>query len=116
MGRLPCATGVSEACPHPLVHSQLLEHFLPLLVLCPSQLIQEFTASRGVVSVNLVFFFFFLMVMPAAYGSSQARGQIRAAAVGVHHSHSKARSEPCLRHTPQLEAKLDPNPLSDARD
>ena len=29
---------------------------------------------------------------PVAYGSSQARGQIRAVAAGLHHSHSKARS------------------------
>ena len=30
---------------------------------------------------------------PVVYGSSQARGQITAAAVGLHHSHSNARSE-----------------------
>ena len=32
----------------------------------------------------------------------QARGQIWAAAAGLHHSHSSAGSEPCLRTTPQL--------------
>ena len=33
---------------------------------------------------------------PAAYGSSKARGVIRAAAAGLHHSHSNAVSEPHL--------------------
>ena len=31
-----------------------------------------------------------------AYGSYQARGQTRAAAAGLYHSHSNARSELCL--------------------
>ena len=34
---------------------------------------------------------------PSAYGSSQVRGQIGAAAAGLHHSHSNAESEPHLR-------------------
>ena len=42
--------------------------------------------------------------------SSQARGLIGAAAAGVRHSHSDARSEPCLPPTPQLTATLDPQP------
>ena len=43
------------------------------------------------------FFFFFLFVClffraaPAAYGGSQARGQIGVIAAGLHHSHSNAR-------------------------
>ena len=43
-----------------------------------------------------------------AYGSSQARGQIRVVAVGLHHSHSNARSEPHLCPIPKLMATLDP--------
>ena len=43
-----------------------------------------------------------------AYEGSQARGQIRAAATGLQHSHSNVRSEPCLRATPQLTAMPDP--------
>jgi len=43
-----------------------------------------------------------------AYGGSQARGLIRAIAAGLHHSHSNARSEPCLPPTPQITAMLDP--------
>ena len=44
-------------------------------------------------------FFFFLTAAPAVYGSSWARGRIRAAAAGLHHSHSNTRSEPCLEPT-----------------
>ena len=54
--------------------------------------------------------FFFLLFRAAlvAYGSSLASGQIRAAAAGLHHSHSNAGPEPCLQATPQLIAVLDP--------
>ena len=41
---------------------------------------------------------------PEAYGSSQARGQIRATAASLYHSHSKARSEPSLQPAPELMA------------
>ena len=47
-----------------------------------------------------LFFLFFFRVMPAAYGSSQARGRIGATAAG--HSHSNARSEFRLWPPPQL--------------
>ena len=42
---------------------------------------------------------------PAAYGGSQARGPIGAAATGLRQSHSNAGSEPCLQPTPQLTAR-----------
>ena len=45
---------------------------------------------------------------PRACGGSQARGLIGAAAAGLHHSHSNAKSEPCLQPTPQLTATPDP--------
>ena len=63
------------------------------------------------------FFFcnFFCRVSPKAYGDSQARGQIGAAAAGLHHSYSSTRSKPCLWPTPQLRAMLDLNLLSEAR-
>ena len=38
------------------------------------------------------FFFLICRAAPAAYGSSQVRGQIRALAAGLHHSHSNTRS------------------------
>ena len=44
-----------------------------------------------------VFFFAFEdHTAPAAYGSSQAMGQIGAVAAGLHHSHSHTRSQLCL--------------------
>ena len=51
-----------------------------------------------------------------AYGDSQARGQIKAVAASLHHSHSNTRSEACLKPIPQLTAMPNPNPLSEARD
>ena len=58
------------------------------------------------------FFFFCLFVFsgatPVAYGGSHARGPIGAVVASLHHSHSKARSEPRLRPTPQLMATPDP--------
>ena len=63
--------------------------------------------------INFFFFLFcfvFLLFRAAhvAYGGSQAMGLIRAVAASLHHSHSKARSEPHLPLTPQLMAMLDP--------
>ena len=45
-----------------------------------------------------------------AYGGSQARGRIRAVAVGLHHSHSDTGSEQRLRPASQLRTMLDPKP------
>ena len=65
-----------------------------------------------------MFLFFFLFLFRAAlvaYGSSQTRGQIGAAAARLHHNHSKAGSETCLSSIPQLVATPILNPLSEAR-
>ena len=48
--------------------------------------------------------------IPTAYGGSQARGQIRDLAAGLHHSHGNSRSEPHLQSTPRLMAMQDPEP------
>ena len=58
----------------------------------------------------LLFFFFFLhfRAVPKTYGGSQAKGQIRATAASLPHSHSNMGSEPCLQPTQQLTAMLDP--------
>ena len=48
--------------------------------------------------------------VPLAYGSSQARSPIRAAAASLYHSHSKVGSKPPPQPTPQLTAKADPPP------
>ena len=45
---------------------------------------------------------------PAAYGGSQARGQIGTVAAGLCQSYSNAGSELHLQHTPQLPAMPDP--------
>ena len=55
-------------------------------------------------------FFSFSRAAPAAYGDSQARGQIRAIAADPRHSHSNSGFELHLRSTPQLTATLDPRP------
>ena len=49
-------------------------------------------------------FLSFKNVVPAAAGSSQARGQIWATAAGLYHSHSSVASELYLWPTPQLMA------------
>ena len=53
-------------------------------------------------------YFFIFKATPATFGSSLGRGQIRATAAGLHHSHSNARSEPRLKLTPQLKATPHP--------
>ena len=58
--------------------------------------------------ISFSLFFGLSRSAPAACGGSQGRGQIRAVAAGLHHSHSNARFEPCLRPTPQFMAMLDP--------
>ena len=55
-----------------------------------------------------IYFKIYFRVTPAAYGSSQARGGIRAAAAGLNHNYSNTRSEPHLRPTPQHTAMPDP--------
>ena len=54
------------------------------------------------------FFLSFFRAAPTAYGGSQARGPIRAVSASLRHSHSDARSELCLRPTPQLTVTPDP--------
>ena len=60
-----------------------------------------------VVVVFLILFCFFRAV-PAAYGGSQARSRIKAAAAGPHPSHSNVGSKPHLQPIPQLMAMPDP--------
>ena len=75
-------------------------------------LLQEITCAVhvGMLSGLFVFFlsFCFFRVTHAAYGVSQARDPIQAVAAGLHYSHGRAGSEPCLQPTPQLMARLDP--------
>ena len=70
--------------------------------------------------ILLTFFFFFLLfsTAPEAYGSSQARGRIRAVDFGLHHSRSKAMQDPswiCDLHHRSEQSRIL-NPLIKARD
>ena len=69
------------------------------------------------IHVSFLFLSFFLLFRAslAAYGGSQARGQIGAIAAGLQHSYSNTRSRLRLRPTPQLTTQIL-NPLSEARD
>ena len=58
--------------------------------------------------VCFLFFFLLFRATSTAYGSSQARGGIRATATVLHHSHSNVGSTPHLQLTPQLMATLIP--------
>ena len=72
---------------------------------------EQYVSYKLLVSFQIIgsiFFFFFFRAASAAYGSSQARSQIRAAAAGLQHSHSNARPELHLQPTPQLMPTLDP--------
>ena len=66
----------------------------------------------GFFSNFYLFLLFFLLfrAASAAYGSSQARGPIGAAAAGLYQSHSNAGSKPrqWVKDPPQLTAMLDP--------
>ena len=62
------------------------------------------------------FYFIFFKAAPAAYGNSQARGQIRAAAASLYHNPTNAESELCLQTTSQIMVTPDLNPLGKARD
>ena len=55
--------------------------------------------------ILFIYLIFLFRAAPVAYGSSQARGWITAAAISL--GHSNARSVPYLRPTPQLLALLD---------
>ena len=77
---------------------------------------KKFSTPSPALVIFLSFFFIFYFILffclfrakPVAYGGSQARGLIGATAAGLHHSHSNARFESCLRPTPQLLAMKDP--------
>ena len=56
------------------------------------------------IRIYLFLSLFFFKATPAAYGNSQARGRIRAAAAGLLHSYRSAGSKLHLQPTPQLTA------------
>ena len=60
--------------------------------------------------------FYLFRPSPAAYGGSQARGQIIAVTAGLCHHHNNARSKPHLQPTPQLVATLDLQPTKQGQE
>ena len=62
----------------------------------------------GEIDVLFCFVFVYLRATSEAYVSSQTRGQIKAAAAILYHSHSNTGCKLHLQHTPQLTATPDP--------
>ena len=93
----------------PIPQSQPIgKKVFPLSLLpSPSISLLPFSLLYHQLEYTLIYLFSPFRASPAAHGSSQARSQIRAAAAGLHHSLSNARSKPHLRPTLQLVAKLD---------
>ena len=73
--------------------------FLGLLHLCllPSSSLSGSSLFLFLFLFLSVCLFLLFRTTRMAYGSSQAWGQIGAAAASLHHNHSNTRSEPCLR-------------------
>ena len=75
---------------------------------------KKVSTSPSLLKDSFFFFFFFFFffglfrAVSGAYGSSEARGRIRAIGADLHHSHSNAQSKLHLRPTAQLMATLDP--------
>ena len=68
----------------------------------------EHILLMGQDGLSLLLLLLLFRATPMAYGGSQAKGLIRATAAGLQHSHSKDKSKPHLRPTPQLMATPDP--------
>ena len=85
---------ISQEIEHSSLHCTVEPHCLSILFI-----------------IIIIIIIAFFRATPIAYGNSQARGQIRATAASLHHSHGNTGSELCLHHlqpTPQLMAMPDP--------
>ena len=98
----------------PLLLYSLLLSFSPLQSFTSAILLNLFLQSHYLPfhqGLHLSSFFFFsLRATPVAYGGPRLGVKFRAAAAGLHHSYSNARSKPHLWPTAQLMASPDPQP------
>ena len=71
--------------------------------------IDSFVQNNTILSPIFFFFLYaFSRATPAAYGSPQSRGPIRAIAAGLCHAHSSMGFQLHMQPTPQLTATSDP--------
>ena len=99
-------SGWGDEATLPLIQKAESQRHLALALMTPQQRPPPLSCYAFLFSFSS----FFLRAAPAAHGGSQARGQIRATAAGLHHSHSNAGSQLCLQPTLQLTATLGPLP------
>ena len=93
-----------------LLNTTPMTHFAHLIHYC-IPMPRIYWAPGNIWGFLWLLFYFCLLgggATPAAYVSSQARGQIRAIADRLHYSHSNARSESRVQPTAQLMAMPDP--------
>ena len=80
-------------------------------IAAPKHIKQKLTELKGEINSNRIgedfFLLYLFMATCVTYGSSQARGRIRAAAAGLCHTHSNNGSEPQMQPMLQL-AMPDP--------
>ena len=84
----------------------------------PGPTVNEWDVSESDIGRSRDFYLFVCLFRApsVAYGSSQARGQNRAAAASLHHSHSNIRFEPLLQSHHSSCQRWILKPLSEARD
>ena len=78
---------------------------------------ESFVTGISIISQYPISFFFLLFVATlAAYGSSQVRGRMGAAATGLYHSHGTSRFQHIFNLQCGLRQSWILNPLNEARD
>ena len=96
----PIGIAVLRKCSIFILHNSNYS-FLIMLNPTANMVMPLSTLSSGLRLLCFFFFFFFFFLFTAAalvaYGSSQAKGQIGAAAVGLQYSHGNIRWEPHLQ-------------------
>ena len=80
----------------------------PVLTRGPEEHLESLNPSGPLRAQMFTFSFLLFRAALMANGSSQATGQIRTTAAGLHHSHSNTESLACLRPTPRLMVTPDP--------